>query len=59
MPLPNFEEKMIVSYKDMIGNIVCITKHYFTFNPNNSNAILLVYKNDWKDVTVLQVAQTS
>jgi len=56
MPLLNFEEKMTVSYENMIGNIVCITEQYFTFQPNNSNAILLVYKNDWSGVTVLQVA---
>jgi len=58
MPLPNFEEKMTVSYENMIGNIVCITEQYFTFQPNNSNAIILIYKENWKDVTVLQVAQT-
>jgi len=53
MPLPKFKEKMFVSYKDMIGTIVCITEQYFTFNPKDSNAVLLVYKNDWSGVTVL------
>lgn len=58
MTLPNFEEKMTISYNNRIGNIVCITKHYFTFQPNDSNAIILIYKENWKSVTVLQLAQT-
>ena len=53
MTLPKFKEKMSISYKDMVGTIVCITEQYFTFSPNNSNAVLLVYKTDWSTVTVL------
>ena len=53
MLLPKFEEQMIVSYEDMIGSIVCITKHYFTFMPNNTNALILVYRENWNAVTVL------
>ena len=53
MTLPKFKEKMSVSYKDMVGTIVCITEQYFTFTPNNTNVLLLVYKTDWNTVTVL------
>jgi hypothetical protein len=53
MTLPKFKEKMSVSYKDMVGTIVCITEQYFTFNPTNSDAVLLVFKDDWSTVTVL------
>jgi hypothetical protein len=49
---------MSVSYKDMIGTIVCITEKYFTFNPKDSNAVLLVYKSDWHLVTPVELAQT-
>ena len=49
---------MLVSYKDMIGNIVCITEYYFTLNLSNSNAVLLVYKSDWHLVTPVELAQT-
>jgi hypothetical protein len=53
MTLPKFKEKMSISYKDMVGTIVCITEQYFTFNPKDSNAVLLVFKDDWSTVTVL------
>jgi hypothetical protein len=53
MPLPKFKEEMFVSYKHMVGTIVCITEQYFTFNPKDSKAVLLVYKSDWETVTVL------
>jgi hypothetical protein len=52
------KEKMPVSYKDMIGIVVCITEQYFTFTPNNTNALLLVYKSDWHLVTPVELAQT-
>ncbi len=55
---PQFEEKMFVSYKDMSGQIVHIGNHYMTFTPSNSKAILLIYKNDWSAVTVMEVSQT-
>lgn len=58
MTLPKFKEKMSVSYRDMIGTIVCITEPYFTFNPNDSNAVLVVYKNEWHLVTPVELAQT-
>ena len=49
---------MSVSYKDVIGIVVCITEQYFTFNPNNTNVLLLVYKSDWHLVTPVELAQT-
>jgi len=48
-----FEEKMFVSYKDMNGQIMFIDKSYMTFNPFNSKALLVIYKEDWGNVTVL------
>jgi hypothetical protein len=48
-----FEEKMFVSYKDMNGQIMFIDKQYMTFTPFNSKALLVIYKEDWGDVTVL------
>ena len=48
-----FKENMLVSYDNMNGHIVHIGNTYFTFMPLNSNALILVYKNDWKTVTVL------
>jgi hypothetical protein len=50
--LKKFKENMLVSYKDMVGTIVCMTEQYFTFNPKDSNAVLLVYKSQWNSVTV-------
>jgi hypothetical protein len=47
------KEKMFVEYKSMKGQIVFIDKSYFTFKPFNTNALLLVYKENWVDVTVL------
>lgn len=58
MTLPKFKEEMLVSYKHMVGTIVCITEQYFTFNPNDSDAVLLVYKSDWHLVTPVELAQT-
>ena len=48
-----FKEKMFVEFKDMKGQITFIDKSYFVLNPFNSKAFLLVYKEDWGDVTVL------
>lgn len=53
-----FEEQMKVSYKEFIGNIHFVGKQYITFRPENSQALLLVYKEQWKDVTVLEVSTT-
>jgi hypothetical protein len=47
------EEKMIVSYKDIKGKIVFVCDHYVTFNPIDSKALLLIYKDKWNTVTVL------
>jgi hypothetical protein len=44
---------MIISYKNTNGKIVFLGNQYFTFVPDNSNALLLVYREDWKNVTVL------
>ena len=49
---------MEVSYKDMTGNIVCITEYYFTLNLSNSNAVLLVYKSVSDLVTPVELEQT-
>lgn len=46
------EEKMFVSYKDMKGKIIFVCEHYATFNPMNSRALLLIYKENWKTVTL-------
>lgn len=48
-----FEEKMYVSYKDMSGQIIFIEKSYMTFTPFDSKALIVIYKEDWKHVTVL------
>ena len=48
-----FKNKMFVEYKNMKGQITFMDKIYFTFRPFNSNALLLVYKENWVDVTVL------
>ena len=54
----HFEEQMKVSYKEFIGHIDFVGKKYITFTPENSGALLLVYKEQWKDVTVLEVSTT-
>lgn len=53
MPKIVFEEKMHVSYKNMNGQIVFIDKSYVTFNPLNSAALLVIYREDWQHVTIL------
>jgi hypothetical protein len=47
------KEKMFVSYKDLKGKIVFVCDHYATFNPINSRALVLIYRDNWKDVTVV------
>lgn len=47
------KEKMFVQYKDMKGQITFTDKSYIVFNPFNSKALLVVYKENWDDVTVL------
>lgn len=46
------EEKMFVSYRDMKGKIVFVCDHYATFTPMNSKALLLIYRENWRDVTL-------
>ena len=53
-----FEEKSVIAYKEFIGTIHFIGTQYITFIPNNSQAVILVYKENWKDVTVLEVSTT-
>lgn len=53
-----FEEQMKVSYKESIGHIDFVGKQYITFKLENSQTSLLIYKQDWKDVTVLEVSTT-
>ena len=48
-----FEEKMFVSYKNMNGQVVHVGEKYLTFTPFNTSALLVVYKDQWKDVTLL------
>jgi hypothetical protein len=48
-----FKEKTFVEYKDMKGQITFVDKSYIVFNPFNSRALLVVYKEDWGAVTVL------
>jgi hypothetical protein len=48
-----FKEKMFVEYKHMKGQIIFIDESYFTFKPFHSEAILLIYKENWVDVTVI------
>ena len=47
------KEKMIVEYKDMKGQITFTDKSYIVFNPFNTKAMLVVYKENWDAVTVL------
>jgi hypothetical protein len=54
-----FKEKSLIKYKNYTGHIKCVCKNYFTFTPLNTTALMLVYVENWKDVTVLEVAQTS
>ena len=54
-----FEEKMYVQYRDLKGVVTFVSKSYITFNPSDSNALMLIYKENWKNVTVLEVAQPS
>jgi hypothetical protein len=53
-----FESGMKVSYTEFIGTIDFIGKKYVTFIPENSNVSLLIYKQDWKHVTVLEPSTT-
>jgi hypothetical protein len=48
-----FEEKMFVSYKSMKGQIMHVGEKYLTFTPFNSKALLVIYKESWKTVTLL------
>lgn len=48
-----FEEKMFVSYKNMNGQVMHVGEKYLTFTPFNSSALLVVYKDQWNDVTLL------
>lgn len=53
-----FNEKMHICYKDLKGQIVHVGEKYMTFTPFDSKALMVIYKNQWSNVTVLQVAQT-
>jgi hypothetical protein len=53
-----FESKMIVSYNNTTGQIDFIGEQYVTFIPENSKASLLIYRQNWKDVTVLKPSTT-
>jgi hypothetical protein len=47
------KEKMFVEYKDIRGKIVFVCDDYVTFTPINTAALLVVYRKDWSNVTVL------
>ena len=47
------QEKMFVEYKDMKGKIVFVCEDYVTFTPINSAALLVIYRNDWSNMTVI------
>jgi len=53
-----FKSGTKVLYTEVIGTINFVGEQYITFNPENSNALLLIYKQDWKDVTVLEPSTT-
>ena len=48
-----FNEKMHICYKDLKGQIVHIGEKYMTFTPFDSKALMVIYKNQWSNVTVL------
>ena len=50
---------MYVAYKNFEGQIMHVGDKYMTFTPFNTRALMVIYKNQWSDVTVLEVAQTS
>ena len=47
------EEKMCIEYKEFKGQVVFKCDDYVTFNPFNTKALLLIYRQNWKDVTLL------
>jgi hypothetical protein len=53
-----FESKIKVSYKDFVGTIDFVGEPYITLIIENSNVSLLIYKQDWKHVTVLEPSTT-
>ena len=53
-----FKSKMIVSYNNTTGQIDFVGEQYVTFIPENSKASLLIYRQNWKDVTVLKPSTT-
>jgi hypothetical protein len=41
----------------MNGEIVFVGRTYFTLRPINSNSLVLIFKENWHDVTLQQLAQ--
>jgi hypothetical protein len=52
------KSKMKVSYTEVIGTIDFVGEQYITFIPENSKVSLLIYKQDWKHVTVVEPSTT-
>mgnify|MGYP006280511637 CR=1 FL=1 len=53
-----FEEKSLVQYKDYVGYVRVVCKNYFTFTPLNTNILMLIYPEEWQNVTVRELAQS-
>ena len=47
------KEKMCINYDGFKGQIVFVCDQYATFNPFNSKALILIFKENWEDVTLL------
>jgi hypothetical protein len=52
-----FKTQSLIQYKNLIGRIQFVNKSYFTFTPDNTTALIVVYREDWNNVTILEVAQ--
>lgn len=48
-----FQKGMYINYNNMLGKIDFLCHEYITFNPLNSNTKMLVFRENWFDVTVL------
>ena len=50
------KEKMFVEYKNLKGKIMFVCDEYATFTPINTSALIVIYREDWNSVTLMQVA---
>ena len=58
MSVKVFEKGMLVSYNNTTGQIDFVGEQYVTFIPENSKASLLIYRQNWKNVTVVKPSTT-